>query len=213
MTTEDQRMNQEEASEVLRPKRIKAKKPGVGRIILSILGVVAFTYLVVAAYFGTPVILSEIQTYREHRAYIQETKSLKVLSPQTFAGLQTSGKPYLLYIGRKTCPDCRVFIPKLREVVESEGLEVYYMDTENLSEDMAKFIEDNDVNWIPTLAFVVGEYFAPLEVENLPVEEIGPYIATHTELPISAETSPIVSTCPVPDAGESSAKSTSGESN
>ena len=56
-----------------------------------------------------------------------------------------------VYIGRETCPYCREFAPKLKEAAKSINATIYYIDTENKTDELAKFAEQYHIDSIPTL--------------------------------------------------------------
>ena len=58
---------------------------------------------------------------------------------------------HFVYIGRETCPYCREFAPKLKEASRSINATIYYIDTENKTDELAKFAEQYHIDSIPTL--------------------------------------------------------------
>ena len=56
-----------------------------------------------------------------------------------------------VYVGRETCPYCREFAPKLRKAARSINATIYYIDTENKTDELAKFAEQYHIDSIPTL--------------------------------------------------------------
>ena len=56
-----------------------------------------------------------------------------------------------VYIGRESCPYCREFAPKLKEASSSINATIYYIDTENKTDELAKFAEQYHIDSIPTL--------------------------------------------------------------
>ena len=56
-----------------------------------------------------------------------------------------------VYIGRETCPYCRELAPKLRKAARSINTTIYYIDTENKTDELAKFAEQYHIDSIPTL--------------------------------------------------------------
>lgn len=45
-----------------------------------------------------------------------------------------SGEELILFVGRATCPYSRLFAPKLAQVQAEQGLEVLFLDSENLAD-------------------------------------------------------------------------------
>ena len=58
---------------------------------------------------------------------------------------------HFVYVGRETCPYCREFAPKLRKASRSINARIYYIDTENKTDELAKFAEQYHIDSIPTL--------------------------------------------------------------
>ena len=56
-----------------------------------------------------------------------------------------------VYVGRETCPYCREFAPKLKEASRSINARIYYIDTENKTDELSKFAEQYHIDSIPTL--------------------------------------------------------------
>ena len=56
-----------------------------------------------------------------------------------------------VYVGRETCPYCREFAPKLKEASKSINARIYYIDTENKTDELTKFVEQYHIDSIPTL--------------------------------------------------------------
>ena len=56
-----------------------------------------------------------------------------------------------VYVGRETCPYCREFASKLKEASKSNNATIYYIDTENKTDELAKFAEQYHIDSIPTL--------------------------------------------------------------
>lgn len=62
-----------------------------------------------------------------------------------------------VYLGRPTCPHCRVFAPILTKVVKADGLSVHYYDTDvaNSDKDMKKKAMDAvEVYSVPTFMYI-----------------------------------------------------------
>ena len=56
-----------------------------------------------------------------------------------------------VYIGRETCPYCREFAPKLKQAAKETNSTIYYIDTENKTDELTKFAEQYPLASIPTL--------------------------------------------------------------
>ncbi|MER2226421.1 MAG: thioredoxin [Carnobacterium sp.] len=88
---------------------------------------------------------------------------------------------FLLYIGRKTCPYCQIFAPKLHTAAEKENIKIYYLDTENISEndDTDLFLQSIELQYVPSLIYfnkINEKKFLDIDSENITVEEISNFI-------------------------------------
>ncbi|EHD1589088.1 thioredoxin family protein [Listeria monocytogenes] len=65
---------------------------------------------------------------------------------------ETSGVHYV-YFGRPTCPECKVFQPKLEEVLDSKKIKVLYYNTDTFKESdtFFKTISIFNVSSVPSL--------------------------------------------------------------
>ncbi|AMB96288.1 thioredoxin [Aerococcus urinae] len=74
----------------------------------------------------------------------------------------------LVFVGRPTCPYCRKFLPKLIEIIESDDLEIAYLDSTATAESVAiqEFREQAQVATVPALVRIGGEK----RLENLGVD-------------------------------------------
>lgn len=81
---------------------------------------------------------------------------------------------FLLYIGRETCPYCQKFVEELSKVSEKFGKTIYYLDSENVSEDkeLQEVGKKFNIEAVPTLLSITknkesskysGESFDELE--------------------------------------------------
>lgn len=82
---------------------------------------------------------------------------------------------FLLYIGRETCPYCQKFVKELSKVSEKFGKTIYYLDSENVSEDkeLQEVGKKFNIKAVPTLLNITtknkesskysGETFEDLE--------------------------------------------------
>ena len=85
--------------------------------------------------------------------YVQATRHFVELDNARIQENMKSLKRQLrfVYIGRETCPYCREFAPKLKEASRSINARIYYIDTENKTDELAKFAEQYHIDSIPTL--------------------------------------------------------------
>ena len=85
--------------------------------------------------------------------YVQATRHFVQLDNSTIQNEMDTQKKQIrfVYVGRETCPYCREFAPKLRKAARSINARVYYIDTENKTDELAKFAEQYHIDSIPTL--------------------------------------------------------------
>ena len=85
--------------------------------------------------------------------YVQATNHFVQLDNSTIQNDMNTQKKQIcfVYVGRETCPYCREFAPKLKEAAKSINAIIYYIDTENKTDELAKFAEQYHIDSIPTL--------------------------------------------------------------
>ena len=85
--------------------------------------------------------------------YVRTTGHFIHLDNSTIQNQMDSQKKQIrfVYVGRETCPYCREFAPKLKEAAKSINATIYYIDTENKTDELAKFAEQYHIDSIPTL--------------------------------------------------------------
>ena len=85
--------------------------------------------------------------------YVQATRHFVQLDNSTLQNEMDTQKKQIrfVYVGRETCPYCREFAPKLRKAARSINARIYYIDTENKTDELTKFAEQYHIDSIPTL--------------------------------------------------------------
>ena len=85
--------------------------------------------------------------------YVRTTGHFIHLDNSTIQNQMDSQKKQIrfVYVGRETCPYCREFAPKLKEASRSINARIYYIDTENKTDELSKFAEQYHIDSIPTL--------------------------------------------------------------
>ena len=85
--------------------------------------------------------------------YVQATNHFVQLDNSTIQNDMNAQKKqiHFVYLGRETCSYCREFAPKLKEASKSINARIYYIDTENKTDELAKFAEQYHIDSIPTL--------------------------------------------------------------
>lgn len=64
---------------------------------------------------------------------------------------QKNHEEFRLYIGRKTCPYCQIFVPKLHSTGLNVGKTLYYLDLEEMDESKQELLDLLKVTSVPVL--------------------------------------------------------------
>ena len=119
------------------------------KLIASYIGVV-----IMLCFVNPRILVSNNNTlvYRSSE-YVQATRHFVELDNTRIQEEMKDLKRQLrfVYIGRETCPYCRELAPKLRKAARSINARIYYIDTENMTDELAKFAEQYHIDSIPTL--------------------------------------------------------------
>ena len=119
------------------------------KLIASYIGVI-----IMLCFVNPRIFVSNDNTivYRSNE-YIQATRHFVQLNNSTIQNEMDTQKKQIrfVYVGRETCPYCREFAPKLRKAARSINATIYYIDTENKTDELAKFAEQYHIDSIPTL--------------------------------------------------------------
>ncbi|VTS17523.1 bacterocin transport accessory protein [Streptococcus porcinus] len=84
----------------------------------------------------------------------------------------------ILYIGRETCPYCRLFVPKLAQVSQDGGYEVSYLPSDNLVDFAAiqDFRARNHITTVPALLVASAERIEVVCDSSLSLDAIQSFI-------------------------------------
>ena len=119
------------------------------KLIASYIGVV-----IMLCFVNPRILVSNDNTlvYRSSE-YVQATRHFVQLDNSTIQNEMDTQKKQIrfVYVGRETCPYCREFAPKLKEASKSINARIYYIDTENKTDELTKFAEQYHIDSIPTL--------------------------------------------------------------
>ena len=86
----------------------------------------------------------------ENDTYQENIKSLKNILSSEADKLLSNADLTAVYIGRETCPFCRKFAKTLGELTDKIDTTIYYIDTENFSDDnISSFREKYKVVTVP----------------------------------------------------------------
>ena len=87
------------------------------------------------------------------------------------------GKEVVLFVGRPTCPYCRRFAPKINEVREELGKEMYFINSEDrANEALAAFRAKYNMPTVPGLLVARGSEVRVVCDSSLSVEQIKAFI-------------------------------------
>lgn len=92
----------------------------------------------------------------ENDTYEEDIKEFKKVLSTEADELLSNEDLAVVYIGRATCPFCRKFAKKLSGLAEEIDTTIYYVDSENFSDDgINSFREKYDIVTVP--GFIVGK--------------------------------------------------------
>ena len=115
--------------------------------------------------------------------YVRTTGHFIHLDNSTIQNQMDSQKKQIrfVYVGRETCPYCREFAPKLKEAAKSINAIIYYIDTENKTDELAKFAEQYHIDSIPTLlVFKDGQLQETLSnSSDISVNDLKEFLKSH----------------------------------
>ena len=92
----------------------------------------------------------------EKDTYKENIKSFKVVESKEADKLLENENLSVVYIGRETCPFCRKFAKKLSSLTNKINTDIYYVNSDNLSDNEVKsFREKYNVLTVP--GFIVSK--------------------------------------------------------
>lgn len=67
-----------------------------------------------------------------------------------------NGKDMIMFLGRSTCPFCRLFAPKLAQVAEANHLDVFFVASDNLADaqQLQAFRQEYHLATVPALLVI-----------------------------------------------------------
>lgn len=126
-------------------------------------------------YVNQDFIREQAQITENTSTYKIITTKMRMVTPKEYALVLERNASVVLYVGRESCPYCRDFVSQLQSIDVSS---VYYMDTEEKSDDLYAFVDRYKLDSIPQLLrFQDKEIIEQLDIHGrISSEEIAAFI-------------------------------------
>lgn len=110
--------------------------------------------------------------------FLDITQSFREVTPQKAAELLNNEAGSVVFVGRETCPYCRLFVPKLNEAAKSLDREVFFVHSEHpdYTQEIAEFRSSYNVPTVPGLLYSATDGVQVKCDSSLSVEEITAFI-------------------------------------
>lgn len=113
--------------------------------------------------------------------YLGLVEDFKKVSVEDINKKIDNNESFYLYVGRVTCPYCRIFVPKLHSAAENNLSQINYLDVENTTQDaeFESFLSTINLQYVPSVVFFDDEGdFDMLDIDSnkITVQEIKDFI-------------------------------------
>lgn len=110
-----------------------------------------------------------LMSFKESNDYKNSVINFERVTVDQVENLQSENKSFVLYTGRKTCPHCRIFVPKLKIASEQSEMKIYYLDSEDYktNQKLINFRNKYEILSVPSLINFNGK----LKVSELDIDD------------------------------------------
>ena len=116
----------------------------------------------------------------ETKEYYSQVETFKQIDINTLESKKETNDSFYVYIGRKSCPYCRVFVPKLKQASINTKTLIYYLDIENTIENSleGEFMKQNRIETVPALLFLNEgtQDHLTINSEKITIDEIAAFL-------------------------------------
>jgi predicted bacteriocin transport accessory protein len=113
--------------------------------------------------------------------YELAVENFKLITPNEILEKNKDGDDFFLYIGKSTCPYCKIFAPKLKIASENNNLDIFYLDVSDENQESLRTVLKNyKITYVPFLIYFENDnsrsYFEIIEDEEIEIKDIEKYL-------------------------------------